>query len=127
MTINQFLPWILPSMCMSGIAAYIYLYVRALARTDENNEHYVPPQKIVWKVFTIGDICAWIYYIIWAPVFLFITFNILGPSILEYLSNPYATSEDYKAPLHVYVLVIVLLTLGPVGSDAIRILVNKKF
>jgi hypothetical protein len=114
-------------MCICGIINYPYFYVRARVRTNEKSKDYVPPHKIVWKVFTFGDICAWIYSIIWAPVFLFITLNLIGPSIIENLSDIYATAEDYKMPIHVYISIFTLLILGPVGSDVIRVLVNKKF
>jgi hypothetical protein len=127
MTITQFLPWILPSMCISAIVTYPYFYVKASARTIKSSKYYVPPEKIVWKVFTVGDICAWVYAIIWMPVFLFVGMNIAASSILEDLSNPYATSDDYKMPIYEYVPIFILLILGPLGSEIVRIFVNNKF
>lgn len=127
MTIIQFLPWLLPSMCISAIVTYPYFYVRASARTSKSSKYYVPPEKLVWKVFTVGDICAWVYAVIWLPVFLFLCINLAAPSILKNLSNPYATSDDYKMAVYVYVPIFTLLIMGPVGSEMVRIFVNKKF
>jgi hypothetical protein len=114
-------------MCISAIVTYPYFYVRASARTNKNSKSYVPPEKIIWKVFTAGDICAWVYAIIWMPVFLFVCINIAAPSIIANLSNPYATSDDYKMPIYVYLPIFIFLILGPVGSEIVRIFVNKKF
>lgn len=128
MTITQFLPWILPIMIVSAIVAYPLIYIKALGRTMKSSKYYVPPEKRVWSVLTMGDICAWIYVIIWMPVFLFIGFNIAAPSMIEYdLANPYAPSEDYKMPIYEYVPIFILLILGPLGSEIVRVSVNKRF
>lgn len=70
---------------------------------------------------------TWAYAIIWMPVFLFVCINIAAPSILGNLSNPYATSDDFKMPIYAYVPIFTLLILGPVGSEIVCIFMNKKF
>ncbi len=69
MTITQFLPWILPSMIITELVTYPLIYVKALGRTHKSSKYYVSPEKRVWSILTIGDICAWIFIIIWVPVF----------------------------------------------------------
>jgi hypothetical protein len=58
---------------------------------------------------------------------IFVCINIAAPSILGNLFNPYATSDDYKMPIYAYIPIFTLLILGPIGSEIIRIFVNKKF
>lgn len=123
MTISQFLPWILPSMIITAIVTFPLCYMMAYFRTNPSHRHYVPQQKLVWKALTLGDIAAWIYIIIWVPAFLFICINVLYPTLYAYLSNPYSNREEIKIPVFLYVLIFT----GPVGSDLVRIIINKKF
>ncbi|VYU51430.1 hypothetical protein [Clostridium tertium] len=66
------------------------------------------------------------HYYMGASIFL-IGMNITAPSIDAYLSNISLTSEDYKMPIYEYVPLIILLIMGPLGSEIVRVFVNKRF
>lgn len=121
--ILQLLPWIPLVIIITALVTFPLFYMRASSRTNPGHKHYVPPEKLVWKVFTRGDIWSWIYAVLWVPVFFLAGIYIADPVIYAYLSNPYASREELKMPVIIY----VLLFAGPVGAELIRIYINKKY
>ncbi len=119
MNFGKFLSFLLVITFIWAILSYIALYMNALKRTWPKHRYYVPPEKRAWKVFTIGDIYAWIYLIIWLPVTLFLCTIISVP--FEFSSNMEELPIYIKFPMY------LLFLAGPVGGSLIRIYVNKKY
>lgn len=126
-TIEQFLPWILPCMVISGVISFIKLYVDALIRTHPSHRYYVPPEKRVWGILTRGDIYGLIYMTIWLPTFLFLSVNILGPVYTAKRPDIYTSSSDIEIPFHLEGIVMMLLFAGPLGAAFISKYIDDRY